>query len=167
MILPAAALLAAALIPAAAPAPARVQHSFRFTIHAPLAVAAPLFGPEGERAWAGKHWQPAFLYPQPAADIQGAVFTVPHGPLQTTWVNTLFDLTAGRMQYVAFIPGKMVNVIDVRLTPTTLTLTTAEITYTRTALEPSANDDVLALGNQDAASGPDWEKSIAAALTHP
>ena len=30
-----------------------VSSSFTFNVNAPLQQAAPLFGPEGERAWAG------------------------------------------------------------------------------------------------------------------
>jgi hypothetical protein len=32
---------------------ARAETSFDFVVHASYAEAAPLFGPEGERAWAG------------------------------------------------------------------------------------------------------------------
>ncbi len=56
--------------------PAHVTNSFHFVIRAPLSRAAPLFGPEGERCWAGQHWNPQFLYPQPGKDVEGAVFTV-------------------------------------------------------------------------------------------
>ena len=54
------------------------------TVDLPYAEAAPLFGPEGERAWAGKHWTPHFLYPQTRHDEQGAVFTIQHGPFTVT-----------------------------------------------------------------------------------
>ena len=53
---------------------------FDIVVHAPYAVTAPLFGPMGERAWSGKHWNPEFIYPRPAPDHEGAVFTVRHGP---------------------------------------------------------------------------------------
>jgi hypothetical protein len=43
---------------------AHVSTTFRFQLAAPLARVAPLFGPEGERCWAGKDWDPHFLYPQ-------------------------------------------------------------------------------------------------------
>ena len=56
-----------------------VRNEFAFTAHAPYEVVAPLFGAEGERAWSGGHWDPHFLYPKPAEDIQGAVFTIRHG----------------------------------------------------------------------------------------
>ncbi|MGB9030168.1 MAG: hypothetical protein WCC27_08615, partial [Acidobacteriaceae bacterium] len=83
------------------PQVAHVSNSFHFQLSAPLARVAPLFGPEGERCWGGKDWDPRFLYPQPARDIAGAVFTVQRVPHNSLWVTTVFDLAAGRMQYVS------------------------------------------------------------------
>jgi hypothetical protein len=59
--------------------PGYVSNSFQFVVRAPLSRAAPLFGPEGERCWAGQHWNPQFHYPQPGKDVQGAVFTIQDG----------------------------------------------------------------------------------------
>ena len=87
--------------PAAPVALAHVSSSFHFLVHAPLGRAAPLFGPEGERSWAGAEWDPQFLYPQPAKDVQGAVFTVQQGDRKSVWVATRFDVDGGRMQYVS------------------------------------------------------------------
>src|SRR5271156_6973838 len=98
-------------------APAHVSNSFQFVVRAPLIRTAALFGPEGERCWAGQHWNPEFLFPQPGKDVQGAVFTVQHGPHKSVWVNTLFDPEGGRMQYVSFVPDTLVSTVDVRLTP--------------------------------------------------
>ncbi|MGD0367142.1 MAG: hypothetical protein ABSA94_06780, partial [Acidobacteriaceae bacterium] len=106
---------------------AHVSTTFRFQLAAPLPRVAPLFGPEGERCWAGKDWDPHFLYPQPARDSQGAVFTVQHGPRTSIWVNTAYDLAAGRLQYVAVLPDAFLNVIDVRLTPIDATHTAVEV----------------------------------------
>src|ERR1700728_3310289 len=64
-----------------------VRNEFEFTAHAPYQVVAPLFGADGERAWAGGDWDPHFLYPQPAQDVQGAVFTIRHGHRQAYWIN--------------------------------------------------------------------------------
>jgi hypothetical protein len=137
-----------------------VTNTFHFDIAAPVARVAPLFGPEAERSWAGKHWNPEFLYPQPAKDTEGAVFRVQHGQHTSVWVNTLFDLPSGRIQYVAFIDGVVVTTVDVKLTSIDPSHTTVQVTYTRTALQSAANDDVQALGNNDRDSGPDWQKSI-------
>ncbi len=56
--------------------PVHVSNSFELIVRAPLSRAAILFGPEGERCWAGERWNPEFLHPQPGKDVQGAVFTV-------------------------------------------------------------------------------------------
>jgi hypothetical protein len=144
---------------------AHVCNSFHFVIRAPLHRAAPLFGPEGERCWAGQHWNPEFLYPQPGEDVQGAVFTVQRGPHTSVWVNTLFDVEGGRMQYVSFVAGTVVSTVDVRLTALDTSSTCVEVTYVRTALDVGANDDVRTMGKSDRESGPSWQQAIESCLT--
>jgi hypothetical protein len=144
---------------------AHVSNSFQFVVQAPLNRAAPLFGPEGERCWAGQHWNPEFLYPQPGKDVQGAVFTVQHGPHKSVWVNTLFDPERGRMQYVSFVPGALVSTVDVRLRVLDPLSTSVEVTYARTALDAAANDDVQGMGKLDRESGPEWRHAIEKCLT--
>ena len=143
---------------------AHVSNSFVFTVDAPIERAAPLFGPEGERAWAGDDWNPQFVFPSPARDIEGAVFTVRHGEHTAVWVNTLFDLKAGRMQYVYVLEDLLVTTIDVRLHSTDAGHTVADVTYVRTALRPEANDHVVAMGKNDRDQGKIWESSINAYL---
>jgi hypothetical protein len=141
--------------------PVHVTNAFELIVRAPLSRAAILFGPVGERCWAGERWNPEFLHPQPGKDVQGAVFTVAHGPHTSVWVNTLFDTAAGRMQYVSFIPGTVVSTIDVRLTAVDPSSTRVDVTYARTALNAAANDDVQAMGERDRESGPEWQRAIA------
>ena len=148
----------------AATTPAHVTNSFDFEVAAPLAQLAPLFGPEAERVWAGEHWNPAFVYPQPARDVEGAVFTVQHGPHTAIWVNTLFDLAGGRMQYVYVIPEHLVTTIDVSLKAIDTAHTAVHVTYARTAIDAAANDDVKSRGQADQNSGPEWKRSIEASL---
>ncbi len=144
----------------ASAAPAHVSNSFHFLVHAPLSSAAPLFGPDEERSWAGDEWDPQFLYPQPGKDIQGAVFAVQHGHHKSVWINTLFDVASGRMQYVSFIADAMVSTVDVRLTSADPSTTSVEVTYVRTALDVSANEEVQALGQSDRQKGPQWQDAI-------
>ena len=139
---------------------AHVANSFHFEVAAPVSLVAPLFGPEAERRWAGAHWNPEFQYPQPGKDVAGAVFTVTHGGHKSVWVNTLFDLTSGRMQYVYFIPDLLVTTVDVAVTPISGANTAVDVTYTRTALEESANERARELGRGDRNSGPEWQKAI-------
>jgi hypothetical protein len=149
----------------AANIPAHVSNSFQFVIRAPLHRAAPLFGPEGERGWAGEDWSPEFLYPRPGRDVQGAVFTTQRGSHTSVWVNTLFDPEEGRMQYVSFVPGTVVSTVDVRLTVIDTSSTSVEVTYVRTALDVGANADVQTMGTSDRESGPHWQQAIESCLT--
>jgi hypothetical protein len=137
-----------------------VRNEFEFTVHAPYRLTAPLFGPEGERVWAKGHWDPHFLYPQPALDTQGAVFTVRHGHHQAYWVNTSFDMDARHFQYVYFIPEAMVTLIDVRFLELDPTNTKVNVAYERTALTPDGNEHVKELGNMDRENGKEWGTAI-------
>src|SRR5438552_12609459 len=88
-----------------APGSARERSRFEFIAHAPYAQVFPLFGADKERVWAGKEWDPTFIYPKPAIDVEGAVFTVQHGHATTVpWVNTAFDPQRGHVQYVYVVP---------------------------------------------------------------
>jgi hypothetical protein len=154
------ALTACARTPAAGPAPLlHVTATFDLVVHAPYAIAAPLFGPEGERSWAGKYWNPEFIHPQPSRDEEGAVFTIQHGHMKAVWVNTLFDLEARHFQYVYFLPDLMVTVIDVRFKPGADS-TAVNVVYTRTALTPQGNEHVSAMSEGDKTAASDWQKGI-------
>jgi len=138
--------------------------SFTLVVHAPYAEAAPLFGPEGERVWAGKHWDPQFVYPLPAHDEEGAVFTVQHGLFTAVWVNTAFDTTGQHFQYVYFMPDVMVTVIDVRFKVRDAATTQVDVVYARTALSTAGNEHVAAMTEGDRSAGQDWQKAIDAYL---
>jgi hypothetical protein len=138
----------------------RVRNEFEFTVRAPYQVTAPLFGPEGERVWAGKHWDPQFLYPKPARDTQGAVFTIHHGHHQAYWVNTSLDVPGRHFQYVYFIPNAMVTLIDVRFSEPDPANTRVMVAYERTALNPEANNRVRDMGDADRENGKEWGTAI-------
>jgi hypothetical protein len=139
---------------------AHVRNEFEFTVHAPYQVVAPLFGPEGERGWAGRHWDPQFLYPQPAQDTQGAVFTIRHGHHHAVWINTAFDTAAHHYQYTYFIPDVMVVLIDVRFAEADAENTNVQVAYERTALNPEANQRVKEMGDSDRNGGKEWGTAI-------
>ena len=160
------ALPALAQSPATDPAPLlHLTASFDLAVHASYAVAAPLFGPEGERSWAGKDWDPQFIHPLPAADVEGAVFTIQHGPIHATWVNTLRDVEGRHFQYVYFIPELMVTIIDVRFNPVSVDSTAVHVLYTRTALTPEGNEHVTAMNQDDKTAGKEWQDAIDEYLT--
>ncbi len=137
---------------------ARAEARFEFTANGPLDKVAPLMGANRERVWA-PGWNPRFVYPKPAVDQQGMVFTVVHGPYQVPWLNTEFDLQAGRVQYVYVIPETLVTLITIRMTPDG-DKTHVAVEYDRTALKSEANDHVQRLAEHDRKSGPEWEGQI-------
>ena len=138
----------------------RTKTSFDLTVHASYDETAPLFGPEGERPWAGKHWDPQFIYPRPARDEEGAVFTVQHGPVSAVWVNTVFDVEGRHFQYAYFIAGLMVTTIDVRFNPVDVANTQVHVVYTRTAPAPEGNEHVTAMTEGDHRAGKEWQEAI-------
>ncbi|MCU1299580.1 MAG: hypothetical protein JWO91_3858 [Acidobacteriaceae bacterium] len=141
-----------------------VENGFEFTARGPYKTVAPLFGAYGERAWAGDHWKPEFLFPVPARDVQGEVFTVAQGHLRSTWVNTALDLEAGHIQYVYVIPDTQAVLIDIHLTQNDPVNTGVKVVYQRTALSAEFNDHVSEQGRKDKESGKEWETAINAAL---
>jgi hypothetical protein len=137
-----------------------MENGFEFTVHAPYKDVAPLFGAHGERAWGGPHWDPQFLYPQPARDIEGEVFTVAHGHTRSTWVNTAFDLGSGHVQYVYVVPDAQAVLIDIHLQQDNPTSTTAKVVYQRTALNARFNSHVTEMGQKDGTSANEWQSAI-------
>ncbi len=137
-----------------------IRTNFEFIVHAPYAVTAPLFGPDGERAWAGDDWDPKFIHPQPPNDVEGAVFTVSNGRSTLVWVNTLFDLDARHFQYVYFLPELMVSTIDVRFKPIDAGTTQVNVVYTRTALTPQGNEQVARMSEGDGKKDKEWQQAI-------
>jgi hypothetical protein len=137
-----------------------VRTSFDLNVAASYAETAPLFGPEGERAWAGKRWDPRFIHPQPPNDEQGAVFTVKHGDTSAVWVTTLFDVEARHFQYVYFMPNLLVTTIDVRFRPIDAGNTQVNVTYARTALTAEGNAHVSEMSDGDKQAGTSWQIAI-------
>lgn len=136
------------------------ETAFSLVLRLPYAETAPLFGPEGERPWAGKHWDPQFIYPRPAHDTENAVFTVKHGAFSAVWVNTAFDVEARHFQYVYFIPELMVTTIDVRFKSLNQATTQVNVVYARTAVTADGNEHVVAMTEGDKSAGKDWQQAI-------
>lgn len=137
-----------------------IETTFEVLVRAPYAETAELFSPEGERAWAGSHWDPAFIYPIPARDKQGAVFTISHGAVQAVWVVAQHDLEARHFQYVYFIPAMMVTTIDVGFRSPDSKTTQVTVTYARTAISPEGDSHVMSMSEGDETAGREWQDAI-------
>ena len=123
------------------------RERFEFVANAPLDIAWPLFGADRERVWA-PNWDPVFVWPEQAIDQEGMVFKVRHGNRAAVWVNTAFDRSARRIQYVYVVPDVVVTVITLRLAPNGRS-TNVEVIYERTALADTANELVRETAARD------------------
>ncbi len=141
---------------------AHASAAFRFELAVPYDVAAPLFGAKAETQWA-PDFVPQFLHPQPGADVEGAVFRTIDSPTESRlWIATAFDLVQGHVQYVTILNTAMITRIDIRLSRLAGERTGVAVCYERTALEPAANDEVLALSRKDPEKAEDWRIAIEA-----
>jgi hypothetical protein len=144
-----------------APGTACERAEFEFVAHGPYADVFPLFGAEKERVWAGKDWDPTFVYPNPANDVQGAVFTVSHGHANTVpWVNTAFDPQSGHVQYVYVVPDTLTTLIDIHIAAQDANDTKVNVLYERTALRAGADERVRRMAAHDRKRGPEWGEQI-------
>ena len=134
------------------------REQFSFDVGASLDVAWPLFGAEGERAWA-PGWDPTFMWPHEPVDQEGMVFKISHELGTAVWINTAFDQAAKRIQYVYVIPEVVVTVISLRLVPCH-DMTRVEVTYERTALSEAACDQVRDMAQGDRMAGEEWSRQI-------
>ena len=140
------------------PALLHTREQFSLVANAPFEIAWPLFGADNERVWA-PDWEPVFLWPEAAFDQEGMVFMVRQGEKDAVWVNTAFDRTDRRIQYVYVIPDVVVTVITLRLTPGDHS-TEIDVTYERTALAEAANESVRAMAARDCVAGKEWSQQI-------
>jgi hypothetical protein len=140
------------------PALLHTREQFSLVANAPFEIAWPLFGADQERAWA-PDWQPVFLWPEKAFDQEGMVFTVRQGDKHAVWVNTAFDRTGRRIQYVYVIPDVVVTVISLHLTPDGNS-TAIDVLYERTALSAAANEWVKDTARRDRVAGGEWSRQI-------
>lgn len=141
---------------------AHTEERFSFIANAPMERVAPLFGADKERAWA-PGWDPQFVYPMPAADVRGMVFTVAHGHRKSVWVNTQLDWKNGRVQYVYVIPDALATLITLQITAEG-NKTRVDVEYNRTALSAEADMHVREMAEKDRAAGPEWERQIGESL---
>ena len=134
------------------------REQFSFVMNTAAEIAWPLFGAEGERAWA-PGWDPSFIWPREPTDREGMVFKISHELGTAIWVNTLLDRAAGRVQYVYVIPEVVLTVISLHLVPAGHS-SRLNVTYERTALNESARDRVQDLARGDRTAGAEWSAQI-------
>ena len=134
------------------------REDFEFVANEAMEKIFPLFGAEMERVWADD-WNPQFVWPATAEDREGMVFRIAHGERTATWVNTVFDREARRVQYVYVLPDIVATVITLRLTPQR-DATQVTVRYERTSLSAEADALVRGMAEHDRMAGPEWAAQI-------
>jgi hypothetical protein len=138
------------------------REEFAFTAKGTIEQVAPLFGADKERVWA-VDWNPRFLFPQPAMDTEGMVFTTDRHQGHAVWVNTQLDLKSARVQYVYVVPDRVATLITLSLIPVG-DRTHVAVKYERTSLSADADEHVRRMAEGDRGSGSEWEKAVDAYL---
>jgi hypothetical protein len=141
---------------------AHSERTFEFLAEAPLSEVAPLFGAHRERVWA-PNWDPRFIWPAPAEDRPGMVFTVSGVHGTAIWINTCFELQNGRVQYAYVLESAMTTLITLSLTPRAAH-THVAVSYERTAIQTRADAWVARMADQDSNAGDEWSAQINAYL---
>ena len=134
--------------------------STSFHLAADAADAFPMFGPIGEKLWAGPDWKPQVLWPAEERDVEGMVFRLPNG---SVWVNVRFDRGAGIAEYIHFFED-VVTRIRVEIRALDAETSRAEVHYAWTATTSAAAQRVIERAAATRESLPAWSEKINAAL---
>ena len=95
----------------------------------------PLFTAPGEILWV-PGWNPEYVYPEDGAPKTGSIWRTQHEEHdpETVWVTINYDTEAHAVTYVAVTPNHRVTRIDIQCDTVDNDKTSAQITYTITAL---------------------------------
>jgi hypothetical protein len=143
----------------AGPVSGHARTEFRFSVNLAYNEAFPLFGAWAEQQWA-PDWKPHFIYPNPPADKEGAVFQVDHGSHSRVWMMTRFDSVTGHVQYAFLINSAVMTRIDIEVKRNGSDKTDVSVAYEWTAVDASTAEHVGALAKQYEGAGAEWERQI-------
>ncbi len=113
--------------------PVRVTHSYRQRLNAAPAAVFPLLCPVRETEWV-EGWQPGVVYSHSGYAEADCVFTTPEGAREAIWTVTEYDPAAYRIGFVKVVPAFLVVRIRIALFAAGQGGSTAEVSYTYTAL---------------------------------
>lgn len=140
----------------------RDSRTATITVNGTIDNVFPLFGAFEERKWA-EGWNPTLIYPSEEVMEEGTTFrTKASGKLEREflWRVSKYDPQLFLVQYLVSTENRYWT-ITVQCTETPEHITTAEITYTFTGLNPLGNTlNVESINNMYAANLKDWEEAL-------
>ena len=113
--------------------PSRVSWSYRQHLEAQPATVFPLLCPVRETEWVND-WRPKRVISASGLVEKDCVFITPGIPEDALWLVTVHDVENHHLEIIKIIPGVVVGRITVILTAEGDARSTADITYTYTAL---------------------------------
>jgi hypothetical protein len=137
-----------------------IRRSATIQLRRPAARAMTLFTPEGERAWAGPHWDPR--YPAPDRTLgDGAVFLTEREATAT--VGVMVEHLPHRVRYVRVTPDVYAGTVTVAVIESGAEDCRVEVTYDLTALSERGASDLDRFGTHYDAEIDGWATAINAA----
>jgi hypothetical protein len=133
--------------------------SFEIPLEPARAIA--LFTAEGERAWVDG-WDPSYPDPEASPDAPGTVFlTAAHGGDPVKWM--VAGTGEGERSYARFDPSGVAALVEVRCTAAG-SGTRVEVTYSQTALDEGAVDELERFAEGYDAYMQAWREAIESAI---
>lgn len=140
--------------------PHRITHAYVQTIEGGIDEIMPLFCPVRETEWC-ENWNPKKVYSYSGLVEKNCMFITSHGETDVVWVVTDYDVKKGYVKMIYHIPGLLVTILEVQLTPITENQTTAVVSYTKTSLSPSGREALREFTTENYAITMDsWEKAM-------
>ena len=140
-----------------------VSRTATITLHDSPDKILPLFTAYGETLWV-TGWNPEYVYPQDGEAKTGSVWKTQHDEddPETVWVTINYDTETHSVTYVNVTPNKQVTRIDIQCDALDELKTSAQITYTITALGEKGTDYIKQLTQEhyDHWMQHSWKKAI-------
>ena len=145
-----------------------VSRSATITLYDSPDKILPLFTAYGETLWI-TGWNPEYVYPEDGEAKTGAVWKTQHhsNDPETVWVTINYDTETHSVTYVNVTPNKQVTRIDIQCDALDDTKTSAQITYTITALGKKGTEYIKKLTQEHYDHWMNsWEQAVNHYLQH-
>ena len=118
------------------------SRSYTQTICAPPAKVFPLLCPVREGEWVNG-WDPRVVLTESGVAVTGCIFVTPGLPQGAVWIMSDVDPEKLHVEMIKVIPGVVVGRIDIQLRDANDGETSADITYTYTAVSDYGDQMLL------------------------
>ncbi|MCT4618260.1 MAG: hypothetical protein N4A62_02615 [Marinisporobacter sp.] len=139
----------------------RINRSYKQTLYGKKEEIFKLLCPVREKEWL-QGWDYKMIYSESGFAEKGCIFETDNDFGSYQWVMTKYDNRDYCIQFVKFIQGKMIVIIDIELKDGDKDIVYSDINYTFTAIDDSIMDEMHTENSQEVFNGHMklWEDSI-------